>query len=127
MLQYLDPYQYLHVYLRVSHTKNNYNTLGNVHHSKSRDNNFKLPPRAATCRSKRRHGRTLCRSRRPPLMVPQAGDPSRPPYYLLERLTLIFALEIQAGKSSFLKTTAPYKSTFSSLFYKVYRSANNRL
>ena len=32
----------------------------------------------------------------------------------------------QAGKSSFLKTTAPYKSTFSSLFYKVYRSANNR-
>ena len=73
MLQYLDPYQYLHVYLRVSHTKNNHNTLGNVRHSKSRDNNFKLPPRAATCRSKRRHGR-------PPMAVPQAGDPSRPPY-----------------------------------------------
>ena len=46
--------------------------------------------------------------------------------YLRERLTLIFAREIQAGKSSFLKTTAPYKSTFSSLFYKEYRSANNR-
>ena len=46
--------------------------------------------------------------------------------YLHERLTLIFTCEIQAGKSSFLKTTAPYKSTFSSLFYKVYRSANNR-
>ena len=46
--------------------------------------------------------------------------------YLHERLTLIFAREIQAGKSSFLKTTAPYKSTFISLFYKVYRSTNNR-
>ena len=45
--------------------------------------------------------------------------------YLRERLTLIFARKIQAGKSSFLKTTAPYKSTFSSLFYKVYRSENN--
>ena len=45
--------------------------------------------------------------------------------YLRERLTLIFAHEIQASKSSFLKTTAPYKSTFSSLFYKVYRSANH--
>ena len=39
--------QYLHVYLRVSHTKNNHNTLGNVRHLKSRDNNFKLPPWAA--------------------------------------------------------------------------------
>ena len=46
---------------------------------------------------------------------------------LRKRLTLIFACEIQAGKSSFLKTTAPYKSTFSSLFYKVYRSSNNHL
>ena len=43
MLQYLDPYQYLHVYL---HTKNNHNTLENVRHLKSR-NNFKLPPWAA--------------------------------------------------------------------------------
>ena len=83
MLQYLDPYQYLHVYLRVSYTKNN-NTLGNVRHSKSRDNNFKLPPRAATFRFKRRHGRPLCRSRRPPLAVPQAGDSSRPPYNHVE-------------------------------------------
>ena len=48
MLQYLDPYQYLHVYLRVSHTKNNHNTLGNVRHSKSRDNNF-------SCRLGRQH------------------------------------------------------------------------
>ena len=38
--------------------------------------------------------------------------------YLRERLTLIFTREIQAGKSSFLKITTPYKSTFSSLFYK---------
>ena len=46
--------------------------------------------------------------------------------YLRERLTLIFARKIQAGKSSFLKTTAAYKSTFGGLFYKVYRSENNR-
>ena len=70
MLQYLDPYQYLHVYLHIT---NNHNTLENVRHLKSRDNNFKLPPRAATFRSKRHHGR-------PPMAVPQAGDPSRPPY-----------------------------------------------
>ena len=38
--------------------------------------------------------------------------------YLHKRLTLIFAHEIQASKSSFLKITAPYISTCSSLFYK---------
>ena len=38
--------------------------------------------------------------------------------YLRERLTLIFAREIQAGKSNFLKITSRYKPTFSSLFYR---------
>ena len=36
--------------------------------------------------------------------------------YLRERLTLNFAREIQADKSSFLEITPRYKSTFSSLF-----------
>ena len=38
--------------------------------------------------------------------------------YLCERLTLIFACEIQVGKSSFLKITTCYKSTFSTFFYR---------
>ena len=54
-------------------------SLSNAHHSKSRDNNLKLPPGAATCRSFARHWRPPFCSRQPPLAAPQSSDPSRPP------------------------------------------------
>ena len=46
--------------------------------------------------------------------------------YLRERLTLIFAHEIQADKKSFLKISTRYKSNLVVCFIEVCRSINNR-